>query len=376
VLERALQAGQDFPGMDEARQCLTVLATDIKAGGADARASLERRVAKKADDPIALARLAAIYERDGDAEKAAGTYEAALKINADNVKVLASLARVYAARPQQEQRAFELAKTAHELAPDDAQVSHLLGRVAGQTGDHKWALTLLEDVARKQPGDPELLYDLAEARYNLGQVAGAETAMQRSLQGGAGFAHAADARRFLEMTALADNPAQAAAATDRVAQVLKDHPGDVPALMASGLISEQKADAATAEKAYEEVMRQNPDFSPAEKKLAVLYLGDSGKDAKAYEMASKAREAFPKDSEVAKVLGIANYRRGDYATATDLLKESDGGRKNDAQLAYYLGMAQYQLKLPESKGTLQRALDLNLPPGLADEARRVLAQLK
>jgi hypothetical protein len=39
-------------------------------------------------------------------------------------------------------------------------------------------------------------------------------------------------------------------------------------------------------------------------------------------------------------------------------------------------MAQYQLKFPESKGTLQRALDLNLPPGLADEARRVLAQLK
>ena len=76
-----------------------------------------------------------------------------------------------------------------------------------------------------------------------------------------------------------------------------------------------------AEKAYEEVLRQNPDFSPAEKKLAILYLGDSGKDGKAYEMASKAREAFPTDPEVAKTLGIADYRRGDYAAAADLLAD-------------------------------------------------------
>ncbi len=376
ALEHALQTGQDFPGMDEARLCLSALAIDTKAGGGEARARLEQRLAKKADDPIALARLAAIYERDGDAEKAAGAYEAALKINPDNVKTLTSLARIYSSRAQQAQRAFELAKKAHEEAPDDPQVSHLLGRLAGQTGDHKWALTLLEQVARNQPGKPELLYDLAEARYNMGRVAEAQTAMQQALQADAGFTRAADARRFLEMAGLASDPAQAVAAGSRVEQSLKESPGDVPALMVMGLISEQKPDAAAAEKSYEEVLNQNPDFTPAVKRLAILYVGDSDKDTKAYEMAGKAREAFPKDPEVAKVLGIADYRHGDYATAADLLKESDGGRKNDAQAIYYLGMAQYQLKSPESKDTLKRALDLNLPTELADEARRALAQLK
>jgi len=376
ALEHALQAGQDFPGMDEARQCLSVLAIDIKSGGGAARASLERRVAKKADDPIALARLAAIYEHDGDAEKAASTYEAALKINPDNAKVLLSLAGVYSLRTPQWPRAFELAKKAHELAPDDPQVSHLLGRLAGQTGDHKWALTLLEEVARNQPGEAETLFDLAEARYNTGQISGAQMAMQQALQAGAGFARTADAKRFLDMAALAGDPAQAVAARSRVEQCLSDLPGYVPALMVLGMVNEQKPDAAAAERNYEEVLSRDPDFTPAEKRLAILYLEDTGKDGKAYEMASKAREAFPKDTEVAKVLGIADYRRGDYAAAADLLKESDRGRKNDAQLTYYLGMAQYQLKSPESKDTLQRALDLNLPTELADEVRRVLAQLK
>jgi uncharacterized protein HemY len=47
--------------------------------------------------------------------------------------------------------------------------------------------------------------------------------------------------------------------------------------------------------------------------------------------------------------------------------------KDDPELLFYLGEAQYQLKqLNECKGTLERALTLNLAPTLADEAKRVL----
>jgi hypothetical protein len=44
----------------------------------------------------------------------------------------------------------------------------------------------------------------------------------------------------------------------------------------------------------------------------------------------------------------------------------------------YLGLAQYQLKDPKDKtrATLQRALAMNLQSDLANEANRVLAQLK
>ena len=70
--------------------------------------------------------------------------------------------------------------------------------------------------------------------------------------------------------------------------------------------------------------------------------GDSSNDKKAYELAAKAREALPDDPDLAKALGIVTYRQGDYARAVNLLKESNRNRGGDAQLMYYLGMAQFQ----------------------------------
>jgi len=71
------------------------------------------------------------------------------------------------------------------------------------------------------------------------------------------------------------------------------------------------------------------------------------------------------------------YRRGDYARAAVLLKESAGKLNGDAESLCYLGMAQYGLKeTAESKRSLQHALDLNLSGDLAAEARRTLAELK
>ena len=377
ALQRAIQANADFPGSEDVKQSLSVLAIDPKTAGADARASLEKRVSQKPDDPIAQSRLAAIYERAGEMEKAANAYEASLKTSPDNVNVLLSLARVYSSRPDQTQKAFELAKTAHQLSPDDAEVSHTLGGLAGRTGDHKWALNLLESAARNKPGDPELLYDLAEVRYAMGEVSEAQQAMQNALQTNAAFSRAAEARRFLEVTGLATDASRAAAAANRIVEILKVSPNYVPALMAKGMMNEQKPDIAAAERDYEAVLKQLPDFAPAQKRLAVLYAEEPGKNPKAYEMASKAREALPRDAEVAKALGIAVYRQGDYARAVSLLKEGDGAGNGDAERAYYLGMAQYQLKqLPESKSALQRALSMNLRPDLADDARRVMAQLK
>jgi len=60
-----------------------------------------------------------------------------------------------------------------------------------------------------------------------------------------------------------------------------------------------------------------------------------------------------------------------------LLQESARQRNGDAELMYYLGMAEYHLKnRAESKTALQKALDLNLSGTPAIEAKRVLAELK
>jgi uncharacterized protein HemY len=110
------------------------------------------------------------------------------------------------------------------------------------------------------------------------------------------------------------------------------------------------------------------------RRLAVLYGQSSPDDPKTYELATKARATYPDDPEVAKTLGILNYRRGTYPQAAELLKEAAAKRKDDPELLYYLGQAYRQLKQRnECKGALARALSFNLSPSLAEEAKRALA---
>jgi Flp pilus assembly protein TadD len=320
-------------------------------------------------------RLAAIYQRGGTVDKAIATYEAALQANPQNVTAMVNLAQLYA--PQDPQKAFNLAKAAYNLTPNDPQLTLTLGHLAFLTGDYKWSLNLLQLTAQIQPQDPEVLYDLGEAFYSAGRVLEARTTMQNALQTGTAFSRTDEAKRFLAMTDVVDKPAQALATQAQVEVILKSAPGYVPALMIKAAIAEQKPDLTTAQQIYEDVLKHYPDFAPAQKLLAILYAKDTKNDAKAYPLAVKARQAFPTDPEVAGTLGMIVYRQGDYPRASSLLAESIRQKNRDAELMYYLGMAQYHLKQgAESKASLQQALNLNLSGTQAVEAKRILGELK
>jgi tetratricopeptide (TPR) repeat protein len=372
-LQSALQLNSDFPGMNEARRCLSLLAIDAQTAGADARAALEKAVTDRPDDPVALARLAGIYEREGASDKAIGAYQATWQANPANLGALMNLVRLYSVH-QDTAKAFELAKTARKLAPDDPEVAHSLGRLAYETGDYQWALSLLQETARQEPDNPEVLFDLAEAYYSVGRVDDAETAMRNSLRTDASLSRAAKASHFLEMIALSSNPSQAAA--PGVEQILKSDPADVPALMAMAAIDEQRSDARAAKQDYEKVLDHYPDFAPAEKSLVILDAENPDNNPKVFDLASKAHETLPDDMEVTKAFGLMVYRTGDYTRAENLFQQSALQRSGDGELMYYLGMAQYRLnRRTESRQTLQHALNLNLKADLAVEARRILTEL-
>jgi uncharacterized protein HemY len=129
-----------------------------------------------------------------------------------------------------------------------------------------------------------------------------------------------------------------------------------------------------AVKTYEKVVADDPLYAPATRQLALLYGQLSTDSAKAYDLVSKARQAYPDDPGIAKTLGILDYRRGYYPQAAELLKQASAKRKDDPELLYYLGEVHRQLKQwDECKGVLERALTLNLPPGLSEDAKRSLA---
>ena len=377
ALERATGSTEDFPGKPDAQQRLAILAIDPKTASASAVSQLEQHLQKAPGDPIALSRLAAIQERDGAVDKALETYQSALKYSPQNAALMVKVAQLYSSsRFHDPQKALEMAKKAHNLAPDDASVSALLGRLAFQTEDYNWAASLLEDSARKLPKDPQVSFDLAWAYYALGRVSEAEAAMQAAA--GTPFSRSEEARRFLAMVPMAETPAITAAAAAEAERTLKADPTYVPALMVSGLDQEKGGNYKQAAQCYEKVLARFPLFAPATRNLAILCFERLNDDTRAHDLATKARQTFRDDPAIARTLGILAYRKQDYPKAVQFLREAGQKQNDDAEVLYYLGLAQYQLKArAECKSALQKALALKtIQPKMADEARRVLQELK
>src|SRR5262245_66361274 len=80
---------------------------------------------------------------------------------------------------------------------------------------------------------------------------------------------------------------------------------------------------------YDKVVADNPSYAPAMRQLALLYGQLSTDSPKAYELVTKARQAFPDDPVIAKTLGILNYRRGFYPQSVEVLKEGAAKPKED-----------------------------------------------
>jgi len=147
--------------------------------------------------------------------------------------------------------------------------------------------------------------------------------------------------------------------------------------MVKELLQQEKGDFQDARKTLDQVLSLNPLFAPATRDLAILCFDHFPDESRTADLAAKARDTFPDDPHLEKVLGVEAYRRANYSAAAQCLNQSLQTRKNDAELLFYLGMAQYQLKAKaESKAALQQALALNVQAKLAAEAKRVLSELK
>jgi tetratricopeptide (TPR) repeat protein len=378
ALERALQLNKDFPGKSEVAELLAVLSIDPKTADAKVLTDLEKQLTQRPGDPVLLAKVAAIYQRQGSVGKAVQTYEQALKVNSNNVPVLVRLAELYHGPLKNTAKAMERAKAARALAPDDAHIGLILGRLAHQAGDDQWAASLLQVSVSKLPGQPDALHDLAWCYYNIGRLREAETTMQGALQAGDGpFSKAEEARLFLTIHSLASDQGKLRAAATQINDLLRTNANYLPAQAAAALLHQQQGNFQAARQSYEAILTRYPLFTPANKHLAAIYLQQNTELQKAFDYGVKARTAYPEDSEVARTLGIISYRRGDYRRAIDLLAESSRKRPNDAELFYNLGLAHHQLKqVAPTKEAMNKAVALNGTATFAEDAKKILAELK
>lgn len=375
AFERALAGAQDFRGKDEAQARLAILSN--ASTEPLSLATLEQQVADNPKDPILLSRVAAAYEKSGAFSKAAAACERMIQQNPRNVSAMVKLARYYAGPLREPAKALQVARNARAVAPEDRHVAEILGALAFQSGDYKSSLTLLEEAARSGGDQPGFFYYLAWARYSAGRIADADRAMKQVLASQTPFPETTDARRFLEMNAIASLAKTDVAAGPQVDAVLQEDGNYVPALFASAVLQQRAGNAAIARHRYEAILGRFPDFVPAHKGLAVLLSKSAATAGKAFEHGVKAREALPTDREVARALGIVAFHRKDYARSAQLLKEYTGQTPNDAEAFYYLGMAHFHLKQNDAcRSALERAISFDAGAPFVAEARRLLADLK
>jgi tetratricopeptide (TPR) repeat protein len=375
AFQRATQAASDAPWQEEAARRLGFLALDSKAPDPALRARLEEHLRREPSDPVVLLRFGSILERDGALDQALRAYEEVVKCNPRNALLVLRLAQFHADRLHDYGRAMEWAKKAHQLDPNNAVASQLLGRCAFKVGDFNWALSLLEEAARGLPDDASVLYDLAWSRYSLGRLPEAEAAMERLSQ--MDVPATPDARQFLKLVTASRDSARALQSEEEARRLLARESNSVPALMVCATAEQAKGNRSSAIQLLERILARYPSFVPAMTNLAQLHSQDQHALRRAFELASKAREALPEDPRVARLLGILACRKGDYPRAALLLAEAARRLPADAELAFYTGVAQHGLKhFTEAKAALQSALDLKLSAELVPEARRLLSTIR
>jgi tetratricopeptide (TPR) repeat protein len=376
ALQKAASAAKDFPGKDESKRRLALLESGRGTSPELSISQLEAMTKEQPNDVISQMRLGEAYEKQGASDKAAAAFEQALKLNPKLAAAITKLAQLNAGPLQNKEKALAYAKKARELAPADPQVAGILGKVAYQSGNFTWSYSLLQEAVRQRANDPSVLHDLAWVAYSLGKVNEARDAMQKALTAGPDSPEAADARKFLALTALDENPEEPMAAEIEVQKELRSNPEYVPALMAQAALHAQRGQIKPATEMYIDILRRLPDFAPAQKRLATLYAQDPSTVAAAYDLATKARKTLQDDPELSALLGRLSYERKEYPRAIQLLQESARKRPLNADSLFYLGMSQLQARQKdEARGVLNQALTAGLQEPLATEAKRALADL-
>ncbi len=375
-LQAAVAVPTDSPVKADARERLAILTLDPQTAGPEVRANLEERVRQDPGDPEARMRLAAIQARAGAAEAAAANYEAVLQLTPHSVPTMLALGQIYAGALPRADRARELMKSAHELLPNDARVTWTLARILFRTKDYGWSVDLLEQAGQTLENEPGLSLDLARGYYSLGRVTDAQSTLQQLLDGVPNFPQRDTAQRLMALIADSQDPALAASSVGDARKVLASEPESVPALMVVAVSREGLQDYSGAAAYYEQILAIDPPFVPAMRQLAILYAERLGDDRKAETLALKARPSYADDPVLAYELGAIAYRKGNFPSAVNYLKQSVRDRPTDAETLFYLGMANYQLKNnSEARDDLERAMGPNLPVQESDQAKRVIDEI-
>jgi tetratricopeptide (TPR) repeat protein len=136
-------------------------------------------------------------QAQGNMKGAADQYEKLLAINKKFAPAANNLAWILADQGKEMDRALELARTAHDAAPNDPSVADTLGWIYYKRGSYDSALPLLTDSAAKLTENPEVLLHLGMTQQKLGKTEEARVSLEKALKINPNVAGAEEARQAL-----------------------------------------------------------------------------------------------------------------------------------------------------------------------------------
>ena len=342
---------------------------------------------------LALADMAAIAKQESEFIK---WLEKVRATDPTNLMAYNRLIQLYLTKKDMP-KALATAKQAVSAAPSSLDALNLLGSTQLSAGDTKGALTTYTQLHASRPESPDALARLAIAQLADGQLPAArknttkaltiksdhllslDTLLKIDVQErkyddaiktskriqsiapklSLGFVHEADLQAVKKQYAIAAKNYGAAldrgagteillklfkahtlagnnkAAEEKLALWLKQHPGDVAALLleANRLLSSGKNTEATAR--YEQVLKVSPNNILALNNLAhVLNLNH---DKRALETAEKAYKLAPLNPSVQDTLGWILFSQGQFPRALEVLQRAADKAPKTATFRYHYG---------------------------------------
>ncbi len=366
------KAIQTEPG--DSAEATILLAQVMTQGGRapEALASLKEALARSPKDVGLLMQIGMLETALNNHSAARQAYEDLLKIKPDFAAALNNLATLYAEKFNLPDQAYEAARKARELMPNDPIIADTLGWILYKRREYGWALGMVQQSAQKLSAEPEVFYHLGMIQSMMGDEGGARASLTRATTLPKNYAGKDEAQRRLQLLNLDVSKADAAAIAQMEKQ-LAENPGDPIIAGRLAVLEERKGNFDKALAMYERSIAANKGNVVAMARAARIYAERMKNPKKALELARAAREASPEDPNMGHVLGAIALASGDSAWAASLLLESSRKRPDDPEVLYDLALAQYgNGQIPEAESSMQRALGLGKPFARLDAGKRWL----
>jgi cellulose synthase operon protein C len=249
-----------------------------------------------------------------------------------------------------------------------AAMQDLVALYAAQHRENQIVPRLRQQIARS-PQTAEFYELMGNAFLNQNDTASAEQAYSDALQRNPDAVYAA-----LQLAGLYSQRGMHEEALANLKKLLERRPDTLAAYGLMGSIYERVGKTDLAEKSYQDALQRDPDFAPALNNLAWLYAEKGGNIDMALGLAQRAKSRVPDNPSVTDTLAWIEYRKGLYDSATKSLENLVRSNPKVAVYRYHLGMALIKSgRVAEGRASLRQALDMQLPPPNADEARKALS---